>query len=91
MMFYGRESPECKEMNKLLDRLEEEEGIEVKCLEVWHDSSNQSLMMKYAEERCIGVPFLFNSDTGDYICGESSYKRVKEWAKEEETGSEVSG
>ncbi len=84
MIFYGEECPECEKARERLDRLEEEEDLEVERYEVWHDSNNQSLMMKYAEERCIGVPFLFNRETNEYICGPSSYEKIKRWAKGEE-------
>jgi len=89
MMFYGEECPECKEAIENLERLQDEEGIEVKQYEVWHDSNNQSLMMKYAEERCVGVPFLFNKETNEYICGPSSYEKIKRWAEGEELEEEV--
>ena len=80
MMFYGRECPVCEKVKERLDKLKEEEDIEVKRYEVWHDSNNQSLMMKFAEDRCMGVPFLFNKKTGDYLCGEKQYEDIKEWA-----------
>jgi len=89
MMFYGKECPECEVVRERLERLRKEEGIEVKEYEVWHDSNNQSLMMKHAEERCIGVPFLFNKETNEYICGSSSYEKIKKWAEGEELGEEV--
>jgi len=84
MLFYGRECPECDRAIERLERLEEEEGIKVSKYEVWHDSNNQSKMMKYAEERCIGVPFLFNKETKQYICGESNYERIKRLAEGKE-------
>ncbi|MFW6048302.1 MAG: glutaredoxin family protein [Candidatus Natronoplasma sp.] len=81
ILFFGKECPECKNVMEKLGRLEEDENIKVSQYEVWHNSKNQSLMMKYTEERCIGVPFLFNKETGEYICGESNYERIKKWAK----------
>lgn len=80
MMFYGKESPACKEVKDYLEKIEKEEEIEIKKLEVWHDSSNQSIMMKYAEERCVGVPFLYNKKTGEYLCGKHDFETVKNWA-----------
>jgi len=91
ILFYGEECPDCQKIKERLDRLKDEEDIEVEKYEVWHDSNNQSLMMKYAEERCIGVPFLFNKETNEYICGSSSYKTIKKWAKGKELDEEVKG
>ena len=77
--FYGKECPHCKKMRPLLERLEKE-GLEIKRYEVWHDEKNAKLMETYAKDKCLGVPFLFNTETQDFICGEADYKRVKEWA-----------
>ncbi|MFP4001718.1 MAG: hypothetical protein ACLFSM_09235 [Thermoplasmata archaeon] len=89
MMFYGKECPNCQEVKKRLERLREQENIDVKEYEVWHDSNNQALMMKFAEQRCIGVPFLFNKETNEYICGEASYEKIKKWAKGKELEGDV--
>ncbi|MFW6064909.1 MAG: hypothetical protein ACOC8Y_04975 [Candidatus Natronoplasma sp.] len=89
MMFYGKECPDCQEVRERLEKLREQENIDVKEYEVWHDSNNQSLMMKFAEERCIGVPFLFNKETNEYICGAASYEKIKKWAEGKEMGEKV--
>ena len=77
--FYGRECPHCKRIRPFLERLEKS-GTEIKRFEVWHNEDNAKLMEKYAKDKCLGVPFLFNTETQDFICGEDSYKRIKEWA-----------
>ncbi|NPV50770.1 MAG: hypothetical protein HPY60_06185 [Candidatus Methanofastidiosum sp.] len=81
MEFYGAECPTCKEMEKHLLKLKEVEGIEVTQFEVWHNSINQSIMMKYAKSRCMGVPFLFNKKNETFLCGLHDYESVKNWAK----------
>jgi len=78
--FYGRECPHCKRIRPMLEHLEKENGLEIKRYEVWHDEKNAELMDKYAKDRCLGVPFLFNTDTQDFVCGEEGFKRIKEWA-----------
>jgi thiol-disulfide isomerase/thioredoxin len=78
--FYGEECPHCKKMKPLLERLEKEAGLEIKSYEVWHDEKNEKLMEGYSKDKCLGVPFLFNTETQNFICGEEDYKRIKEWA-----------
>ena len=64
-----------------LERLEKEEGLEIKSYEVWHDEKNAKMMDECAKDKCEGVPFLFNTETKDFVCGEADYERIKEWAK----------
>ena len=81
--FYGEECPPCKQIKMFLDRLESEEGIKAKRYEVWHNSQNQNLMMKYAKGRCKGVPFIYNKKTDKFICGAPTYDRLLKLAKGE--------
>lgn len=78
--FYGTECPHCVKMNPLIERLEKEERTDVEKYEVWHNEENAEKMRKYAEGRCMGVPFFFNTETEDVICGEADYERLKQWA-----------
>ncbi len=78
--FYGKECPHCFAIRPFLEKLEEEKGVKIERYEVWHNEKNAEFMAKYAKNRCDGVPFLFNTDTEDFICGEESYERIKEWA-----------
>jgi thiol-disulfide isomerase/thioredoxin len=78
--FYGRECPHCIAIRPFLELLEKEELVQIKRYEVWHDQENAKIMEKYAKDRCEGVPFLFNTETKDFVCGEADYKRIKEWA-----------
>lgn len=83
MDFYGAECPPCQQLEIFINRLKEEEGIEIDRYEVWHNSSNQNLMMKYAKGRCNGVPFLYNKKNDDFLCGQVTYDKLKEWAMKE--------
>ena len=80
MDFYGLECGSCKRMKVLIDQLEKEFGAKVDRYEVWHDAKNQALMLKYAEGRCLSVPFFYNGKTGEFLCGETDYEHLKKWA-----------
>lgn len=80
--FFGKECPTCMELSQELDKLEKTDGIKVKRIEVWHNASNLSIMMKYAEGKCSAVPFLYNKRTGKYFCGlVPSQEKLINWAK----------
>jgi hypothetical protein len=78
--FYGAECDHCKMVATFLDRLEEEEGIMIKRLEVWHNSANQQVFFQHAKGRCGGVPFLVNTTTDAFLCGPKEYEKVRDWA-----------
>lgn len=78
--FYGTECAPCKKIAELVERLQAEEGIVVERLEVWHNAKNQEIMMQFAKGRCMSVPFLYNKKTGEFICGDTDYERLKKWA-----------
>jgi len=69
-------------MAPLVERLEEEEKINVGKLEVWHNEANAKAMREYDKGYCGGVPFFYNKKTGKWICGETDYERLKKWALE---------
>ena len=78
--FYGTECVHCIEMRPLVEKLENEEGIKFTRVEVWHNSKNAELMKQYDKGFCGGVPFFFNTKTEKWICGSTSYEKLKEWA-----------
>lgn len=67
-------------MEPLVRHLEVEEGITVKRYEVWEDNENAKTMELYDKGLCGGVPFFFNTDTYDFICGAVPYGALKAWA-----------
>lgn len=79
--FYGQECPHCLNMHLLVEKLEKEEGVKVERYEVWHNQENAQKMREYAEGRCMGVPFFFNTETEDFVCGEADYERLKKWVQ----------
>tara|TARA_Y100000310_G_C20678351_1_gene814395 strand:+ start:1090 stop:1296 length:207 start_codon:yes stop_codon:yes gene_type:complete len=68
-------------MNPLIDKLEKELKITVTRLEMWHDSKNKTLFDKHAKDKCMAVPFFFNEKNEKFICGKTTYDKLKEWAK----------
>ena len=78
--FYGRECPHCIKMEPLLAHLEKETGIVIERREVWHDLANAQLLSTFDKNLCGGVPFLYNTDTAKFICGEADYEELEAWA-----------
>jgi thiol-disulfide isomerase/thioredoxin len=86
IMFWARECPHCRNMMPLVDRLIEEEGVEIEKLEIWHNEENADLMRSFKDviaPKCGGqlrTPTFFDTETNDVVCGEVEYKALKEWA-----------
>ncbi len=81
LYFYGDECADCIRMTPRIERLLKETGIELMRYEVWHNKENDELCMKYdAAGDCGGVPFFINTHSGETLCGEVTYKELKEWA-----------
>ena len=80
LMFTGTECTHCHEMNPLVEKLEKELGVKVEKLEVWHDSGNMAFLQKLDQGRCGGIPFFFSEKSGKWICGNTKYEKLKEWA-----------
>lgn len=87
MLFHALECPHCRRMMPLVDRLEKEEGVVFEKYEVWHSEQNADLMRSYRETlapKCGGqlrTPTFFSPESGDVMCGEVEYDRLKDWAK----------
>ncbi|MBS3083804.1 hypothetical protein J4423_03300 [Candidatus Pacearchaeota archaeon] len=79
--FYGTECVHCHEMTPLVEKLEKEEKVKVERLEVWHNAANAKKLQEFDKGRCGGVPFFYNDKTGKFICGSTTYDKLKEWAK----------
>lgn len=78
--FYGKECGHCRRMESLVAELEKKEKLIIDKFEVWHDQANAARMGEYDRGRCGGVPFFYNTATGEHICGEASYEELKRWA-----------
>lgn len=78
--FYGIECPHCVRMEPLIEKLKKEEGIEIERHEVWHNDNNRKKLDDYDTGLCGGVPFFYNTTTKNFICGSTSYEKLKTWA-----------
>lgn len=79
--FYGEECPYCIEVNKMIDMLEAENPmVHVERLEIWHNKENDALVDVYDKDYCGGIPFFINTKTNKWICGETTYEELKDWA-----------
>ena len=79
--FYGTECEVCHSMEPLVERMEDELGIQITKLEVWHNADNMKKLEELDKGFCGGVPFFINTLTNDYICGAADYERLKQWAQ----------
>ena len=78
--FYGEGCPHCTLMKPLVDKLVEEEGVEVEQFEVWDNAENSTKKEEYDTGACGGVPFFINTKTKETICGSTDYEALKKWA-----------
>ncbi len=82
LFFYGLDCPHCVVVEKHVDDLILD-GFDIKKLEVWNNKENDELMEELDKGDCMcgGVPFFLNQITSKTICGEATYKEVKNWAE----------
>ena len=86
LMFVGTECPHCDAMRPLVAKLSFETGVQISERDVWKSEPDARLLENYQEEiaktdpECQGIPFFYNTTTGDYLCGEVSYRQLKKWA-----------
>ncbi|MFH1632203.1 MAG: thioredoxin domain-containing protein [bacterium] len=78
--FYGEACPHCIEMHPLVEKLETELKIEIEKFEVWDNEENAKKMEEYDTGLCGGVPFFFNTESKEFICGSADYEALKKWA-----------
>ena len=81
LFFYGTECPHCERMQSLVEQLEKESSVKFEKYETWHNEENAKKMEEYDKNYCGGVPFFYNTDTNDWICGEVSYEKLMDWAR----------
>ncbi len=86
--FYGDECPHCVAMKDKVENLQKNEDVDVEQLEVWHDQENAEKKAEFDQdddgsELCGGVPFFYNTETEEWICGETSYDDLVSWANGE--------
>ena len=89
LMFVGTECPHCALMRPLVAKLSFDTGLVVEEHDTWKNEADYRLLENYQEavgdSACTGIPFFYNTETNNYLCGEVSYKKLKGWA----TGEDV--
>ncbi len=78
--FYGQECPHCERMAPLVEKLKKE-GFDVQQFETWHHPEHAKKQKEYDKGLCGGVPFFYNTDSGEFICGATEYEALKSWAE----------
>lgn len=77
--YYGEECPHCHKMMPIVDKLIEE-GVKIEKLETWHNEANAQMLKEADGGNCGGVPYFFNDENQEYICGATDEERVRAWA-----------
>jgi thiol-disulfide isomerase/thioredoxin len=81
--FYGETCPHCEAMEPVVDEVEEEEDVDIVQLEVWNDQENAEKQQELDDGKCGGVPFFYNTETDEWICGEAEKEKLARWANGE--------
>ncbi len=81
--YFGETCPHCVKMAPLVEKLKEEAGIEIEQFEVWNSEENAKKQEKVDKGLCGGVPFFYNTETKDFLCGSVEYEVLLKWAKGE--------
>jgi hypothetical protein len=56
------------------------EGVAIEKREVWHNEENAKEMEQMDKGLCGGVPFFYNSESKQFICGSADEKELRAWA-----------
>ena len=86
-MFHGEGCPHCVEMVPVVDKLNQSGEFKIEKLETWHNKENEAKQKEFDKGFCEGVPFFYNTDSGEWICGGTDEETLKKWAKGEKLSS----
>lgn len=78
--FYGAECKFCQQMEPLDKKLEDELGVKLEKLEVWHNEEN-ARKLAGVDTFCGGVPFYLNTETTKALCGAVDFETLAAWAQ----------
>ena len=78
--FFGDGCPHCEKMEPKVEKLEEQEDVSVDQLEVWNDQGNAEKQKELDNGKCGGVPFFYNTESEEFICGETDMENLRKWA-----------
>mmetsp|Transcript_5575 Transcript_5575/g.5764 ORF Transcript_5575/g.5764 Transcript_5575/m.5764 type:complete len:123 (+) Transcript_5575:145-513(+) len=81
MYFYGESCPFTRRAEPHVQCLENNIGRRLQRFEVYGSKENQELYAKLGGiENCGGVPYFYNLETGESICGLSQCAALIDWA-----------
>lgn len=82
IFFYGGACPYTPRAEKLIQCLERHTQRPVVRMETWQNKDNYDKFVEVGgPDKCGGVPFLFNMETKESICGvPRTLDQVKQWA-----------
>lgn len=79
--FYGESCPFTRRVMPSVTCLERHLGQPVTRKETWNEEKNHDLWKDAGgESNCGGVPYFYNSSTGESICGAADCETLKKWA-----------
>ena len=87
IMFHGASCPHCHKTMPTVNQLIKE-GFAIQKLEVWNNSNNAKKMRELKDliiPACgdgLGVPAFVDIKKAKAICGEQTYKELKEWLEQ---------
>ena len=81
--FYGEECPHCHDVMPVVDKLIAE-GIAIEKKETWHNDANAKEQEKFDTGLCGGVPFFYNDESKQFLCGARDEEVIRKWAAGEE-------
>ncbi len=79
--FYGDTCPHCIAMKPIVEKVEKELNLKVDKHEVWNDETNAKKMAEFDKGLCGGVPFFFNTESKQFICGSTDEATFRAWAQ----------
>ena len=79
--FYGETCPHCLSMKPLVEKVEKALKVKIEKLEVWNNEENAKKMSTCDTGLCGGVPFFFNTESKQFICGSCDEATLKDWAQ----------
>lgn len=77
--YYGETCPHCITMKPIVEKLEKELGLKVEKYEVWNSEENTEKMLKVDKGLCGGVPFFYNTENKQFLCGGVDEDTLKLW------------
>ena len=82
LYFYGKECGFTKKVEPSVSELESKLGKRLNRLETWHIQENQSRYSEVGGDKsCGGVPFFYNIETKESVCGARGIEILEAWAK----------